>query len=183
LTADFAMPEVARLLVSQLAAFLALLLAASAVHKWMRRKHTQDVVHEFAGVPRPAAAWAVVAVALCELSAAALLIVPAYRLPGALLATLILGAYLALIARAIVQGRRDVDCGCSFSQTRHPLGAFEVVRNSLLVIFALLVAVTAPGGGVPMPASQVLAGCTFLALYGALDQVRAVRPLRRGEAL
>jgi len=38
------------------------------------------------------------------------------------------------------------------------------------------------GGAVPVAASQLLAACAFLALYGALDQVMAVRPLRRGAA-
>jgi uncharacterized membrane protein YphA (DoxX/SURF4 family) len=180
---DPAMPGVARLLISQLAAFVALLLMASAIHKVMRRERAERVVHEFAGVPRSAAPWTVLAVAAGELLAGALLLLPAYRLDGALLALAIFGAYLALILRAIVQGRRDVDCGCSFGPTRHALGAFEVARNSLLVIFAVLVAVSSMSGGESVSAAQGLAAFALLALYGALDQVMSLQPLRRGEVV
>jgi hypothetical protein len=171
---------VARVLVSQLSAFLALLLVASAVHKWVRWAHTRKVVHDFVGVPRSASAGVALAAALGELLAAAALFAPTYRLAGASLAALIWGAYLALILRAIGQGRRDADCGCSFGVNRHPLGVFEVARNAVLVGFAALVAVSAASGAVPVAASQVLAACALLALYGALDQVAALRPLRRG---
>jgi hypothetical protein len=174
--------DAARLLVAQLAAFLAVLLLASAAHKGMRFARTRKVVHEFAGVPRAAAAAVAFAAALGELLAAAALFVPTYRLAGASLATLIWGVYLALILRAIGQGRRDADCGCSFGSKPHPLGAFEVARNALLLAFAALVGVSTVRGAVPVAASQVLAACAFLTLYGALDQVMAVRPQRRGAA-
>jgi hypothetical protein len=174
--------EVMRLLSAQLAAFLALLLAAAAVHKWMRSAHLRTAVQELAGVPRAAAAWAVMAAALGEALAAAMLFVPAYRAAGAVLAALMWGGYLALILRAIAAGRRDVDCGCSFGRTRHPLGVFEAARNVVLVAMALLVAASA-GGAPPLAASQLLAACAFLALYGALDQVMALQPLRRGAAV
>lgn len=173
---------VARLLAAQLAAFLAMLLLASAAHKGVRFAHARKAVREFAGVPRSASAAVASAAAVGELLAAAALLVPAYRLAGASLAVLIWGAYLALILRAIGQGRRDADCGCSFAAKPHPLGAFEVARNAILVAFAVLVGVSAASGAVPVAASQVLAACALLALYGALEQVMAVRPLRRGAA-
>jgi hypothetical protein len=179
---DSTLLGVARLLVSQLAAFLAMLLSASAAHKGLRFARTRKVVHEFVGVPPSASAAVAVAAALGELLAAAALLVPAYRLAGASLAALIWGAYLALILRAIGQGRRDADCGCRFGPQQHPLGAFEVARNAVLVAFAVLVGASAASGAVPVAGSQVLAACALLALYGALEQVMAVRPLRRGAA-
>lgn len=177
---DSVMHDVARLLICQIGAFLALLLAASAVHKGMRWADTKRVVQEFAGVPRWAAPAAAAAAALAESLAALLLFAPAYRRTGALLAALIWSAYLALMLRAIVRGRRDVDCGCSFGPTRHPLGAFDVSRNAVLAAFALLVAVSAASGAQAVSASQALAACALLALYAALDQVMALQPLRRG---
>jgi|GEM_PF-965758 len=174
---------VARLLVAQVAAFLAVLLLASAAHKGMRFAHIRKVVQEFVRVPRSASAAVAFAAALGELLAAAALLAPAYRWAGASLAALIWGAYLALILRAIGQGRRDADCGCSFGPKQHPLGAFEVARNAVLMALAVLVGISAASGAVPAAASQVLAACAFLALYGALEQVMAVRPpLRRGAA-
>jgi len=168
-------------LMAQLAAFLALLLAASATDKWMRWPNSMRAVHEFAGVPHPAAAAALVAVGLAELLAAALLLGSVHRAGGAGLAALIWGTYLALMLRALAKGRRDVDCGCSFGGARHPLGAFEVSRNALLALLASLVAFTPTVAQGPV-LSRLLAAAALLALYGALDQVMALQPLRRAEA-
>lgn len=184
MTAAPSILEVGQLLVVQLAVFAAALLLASGLHKMMRRVRTQAVVHEFAGVPRALAPVAVVAVALLELLASLLLLTPSYRAAGGALAVLIWGGYLALILRAIAQGRRDVDCGCTFGAARRPLGAFQVARNVVLTGAALLVAAgSAVGVTGPVVASQVLAALALLALYGALDQVMALTPPRGGELL
>ena len=168
-------------LMAQLAAFLALLLAASAMHKWMRWPDSMRAVHEFAGVPHPAAAPALVAVGLAELLAAALLLGSAHRAGGAGLAALIWGTYLALMLRALAKGRRDVVCGCSFGGARHPLGAFEVSRNALLALLALILAFT-PTVAPAAVLSRMLAAAALVALYGALDQVMAVQPLQKAQA-
>ena len=69
----------AHLLAAQLAAFLAVLLFASAAHKGMRLARTRKVVQEFAGVPRPASAAVARPPLIGELLAAAALLAPAYR--------------------------------------------------------------------------------------------------------
>jgi len=164
-------------LAAQAAVFLALLLAASALHKWLRWTGSARAVHEFARVPRRAAAAALAAVGLAELAAAGMLL-GVHRTGGAIIAATILGTYLALILRALAAGRRDVDCGCSFGGTPHGLGAFEAWRNALLLALALLVAAARPSGdGAPI-GLQLLAAASLLALYGALDQAMAIRPLR-----
>ena len=140
-------PAVAELLATQLAAFLALLLATTAAHKGWRFAHARSVAHEFAGVPRAAAPAAVLFASLLEAGAAVLLIVPSGRASGAWISTLVLSGYLALIVRAIAKGRRDVDCGCSFAPSRHPLGAFHIVRNAALALASLAVAITTRSGG------------------------------------
>jgi hypothetical protein len=176
------LPEVVRLLAVQLAAFLALLLMASGVHKYIRRDQTQAVVHEFAGVPRYLAPFAVLVVASLEVLASLLLWTPSYRAAGAALAVLICGGYLSLILRAIAQGRREVDCGCTFGVTRRPLGLFQAARNGALTCAALLVAaVSAAGASGPVIGSQILAAFALLALYGALDQVMALTPPRSAD--
>jgi hypothetical protein len=173
-----------QLLVVQLAAFQAVLLLASGLHKLIRRGRTQAVIHDFAGVPLYLAPFAAVIAALTELLAGLLLLTAPYRAAGGLLAVLIWGGYLALILRAIAQGRRDVDCGCSFGPTQRPLGVFQAVRNMVLAAMAVLVAAgsaaTVTGALAP---SQILAAFALLALYGALDQVMALTPLRTGELL
>lgn len=183
MTPGVATSDVTQLLIAQLAAFLALLLAASAIHKVLDWRRTLGVVRDFAGVPRAAAGAAFAAVSVAELFAGALLVVPKYRMAGAWLATLILAAYLALILRALLANRRVVDCGCSFGPARGGLGAFEVGRNALLIAMALLVAVSGSVSEAPVMASQAFGACVFLALYVAIDQVMSVRPMRPGTAL
>jgi hypothetical protein len=184
MTAAASLLGVMRLLVVQFAAFEAVLLLASGLHKMIRRDRARAVVREFAGVPRNFARFAVLAVALLELLASLLLWMPTTRAVGGMLAALIWGGYLGLILRAIAQGRRNVDCGCTFGATQHPLGAFQVARNMMLTGVALLVAAgSAAGATGSVVASQILAALVLLALYGALDQVMALTPPRSGELL
>jgi hypothetical protein len=173
-----------QLLTAQLAAFLALLLLASALHKLIRRDRTREVVHEFAGVSRRLAPFAVMMIAAAEMISAVLLWTEPYRVAGGLLAALIWGGYLSLILRAILQGRRDVDCGCSFGATRRPLGVFHVTRNVVLAGAALLISGgSAAASNNPIVASQILPALALLALYGALDQVMGLTPPRGGVLL
>jgi Methylamine utilisation protein MauE len=168
----------------QMATFQAMLLAASAVHKAVRWTHSRNVMRQFAGVPGVLAGTSLGVATAVELAAGALLMVPAYRAMGAALATLIWTLYLALIVRAIVQGRRDVDCGCSFGPTSRPLGSFQIARNLVLVALAAFIAwVSALGSSVPAQGTFLLGGLALLALYGALDQVMALQPLRSGELI
>jgi hypothetical protein len=169
-------------LTAQLAAFLAALLAASAAHKALRWRRARAVVRQFAGVPEPLTAAALAAAVAIELSAALLLLDPGRRAAGAMLAALLWTGYLLLIVRAIAEDRRDVDCGCSFAPAARPLGAFQATRGAVLTALAGLAAwVSAAIGSVPEQGSQVLGAIALLALYGALDQVLALRPLRAGE--
>jgi hypothetical protein len=186
---EIAIGVVLQLFAVQLAIFEALLFAASAAHKALRWQQAEIVVRQFAGVPPRLSAAALGWAIAIEMSAALLLIAPRGRVIGAGLAALIWASYLALIIRAIRQKRRDVDCGCSFGASSRPLGAFQLGRNTVLAGFALLIGgVSVMSGGVPAQEPRVLGslalgGLALLALYGALDQVMSLRPLRRGEVL
>jgi hypothetical protein len=172
-------------LAAQTAWFQAALLGAAAVDKISGWHHTKDVARRFAGLPQALTAWASGAAVAWEIAAAVALLVPSTRMAGAAMAALLWSVYLALLLRAIRSDRRDVDCGCSFGMraaTAHrPLGAFQVARNTALVILACGVAAVSARGSVVAPASQMLAAFALLALYAALDQVMALRPLRSGE--
>jgi DoxX len=177
---------VAQLLIVQLAAFLAALLWVSGLHKLVRRERTQRIVHEFAGVPPRLAPPLVAAVAAAEVLAGVLLWLPSSRVLGGALALLIWGGYLGLIVRAIAQGRRDADCGCSFGAGQRPLGGYQVARNTGLCGAALLVAAAAAGSaspGIAIISAQILAALALLALYGALDQVMSLAAPRAGALL
>jgi hypothetical protein len=169
---------------AQMAMFQAMLLAASAVHKAVRWTHSRNVMRRFAGVPAVLAGSSLGVATALELAAGALLLMPAYRSTGAVLAALIWTLYVALIVRAVVQGRRDVDCGCSFGPTSRPLGSFQIARNLVLAALAVFIAwVSASGDSVPAQGTYLLGGLALLALYGALDQVMALQPLRSGELI
>ena len=184
MTAAASTAGVFELLVAQLAAFQAALLLASGLHKLLQHSRTQAVVHDFAGVPRSLAPFAVSAAVAAEVLAAGLLCTAAHRAAGGALAALIWSAYLALIVRSIAQGRRDVDCGCTFGGARRPLGAYPVARNIGLAAMAAVVALdSASGAAAPVIGSQILAALALLALYCALDQAMALTPPRTGELL
>ncbi|MGA2396818.1 MAG: MauE/DoxX family redox-associated membrane protein [Steroidobacteraceae bacterium] len=174
--------EVAGVLLAQIAAFLAVLLIASALHKAGGWRRTRSVVQDFAGVPRRAASAAALAVCAVEALAGALLMLPDHRRAGAVLASAILGVYLALIARAVALHRGVVDCGCSFGAGSRRLGTFEVVRNATLLTAALLL-LTCTGAIAAIAPSQLLAACALFALYGAIDQMTALQPMRQGTVL
>jgi hypothetical protein len=176
------LPGVVQLLVVQFAAFLAVLLPVSALHKLIGRRRAQAVAREFAGVPPRLAPFAIVVIAGTELFAS-LLLLTSYRAAGGVLAVLISGGYLLLIVRAIARGRRDVDCGCSFGAAHRPLGAYQVARNAAVTGVAVLVAAGSAASATVPGASQILAAFALFALYLALDQVMALQPLRSGELL
>ncbi len=174
--------DVAGVLLAQIAAFLAVLLIASALHKAGSWRRTRSVVQDFAGVPRRAASAAAVAVCTVESLAGALLLLPDHRRAGAALAAAILGVYLALIARAVARHRGVVDCGCSFGAGSRKLGTFEVVRNATLLAAALLL-LAYTDVIASIAASQLLAACALFAVYGAVDQLMALQPMRQGTVL
>jgi hypothetical protein len=165
---------VARLLAAQAAAFLALLLIASAIHKIARPARTREVIEGFAGIPQPFAYLALIGVPLAELLAGVGVGYPASRAAAALFAALIWSAYLLLILRAIFQGRRYLDCGCSFGVTHRPLGNYQVLRGAMLIALAIMVAALSAGSeGTAFAGSELLAAAAFLGLYAALDQAVA----------
>jgi hypothetical protein len=182
------MIETGQVLAAQLAVFQALLLIVSAGHKAASWSRSLGVMRQFGGLPGALAGSALVAVIAGEIVAGLLLLVPAYRAAGAVLAAALWTVYLGLILRAILQNRRDLECGCSFGlpsgASSRPLGAFQVARNAVLAGMAAGIAgMSATAGAVPVELSQVLGGVALLALYGALDQVMALQPLRSGEML
>ena len=178
------MIETGQVLAAQLAVFQALLLAASAVHKAAAWSRSLAVMRQFGGVPRSWSSTALGTVIASEFVAALMLLIPAYRTAGAILAATLWTVYLGLILRAILQNRRDLECGCSFGPSSRPLGAFQLLRNAVLTAMAVGIAgISVVAGGVSVELSQVLGGVALLALYGALDQVMALQPLRSGELL
>jgi hypothetical protein len=64
------------------------------------------------------------------------------------------------------------------------LGSFQIARNVVLAALAACIAwVSAWSAAAPTQGTFILGGLALLALYGALDQVMALQPLRSGELI
>jgi hypothetical protein len=200
-------PVVLQMVEVQLALFLALLLLLSAGHKLLRPTLAGRAVAALTGldaiplsgtIPRTGAmrlsTLGAVAAALGEAVAALMIVLPTYRVPGAALAAVIWSGYLALLLRAVLAGRTLIDCGCSFGNSNRPLGSFQLARTLGLAVLAVLVAglayrtagldAYAAPTAAPSTATNVsacLAALTLLGLYGALDRVMSLNPLRTGK--
>jgi uncharacterized membrane protein YphA (DoxX/SURF4 family) len=170
--------DVSQLLLSQLALFLALLLATSVLHKARQYGRVRGAAAELTRLKGRAADVAVVVAGVSEAAAAVLLCISGMRAVGAWVAAAVIAVYLGFIMAAIATNRRDFDCGCNLGSPRRALGAFAIARNSILVLCGLLVALyisdfSAPSG------SELLPAAILLAIYFALDEVIAVRSLTR----
>lgn len=173
---------------TQAAWFLALLLAASAAHKLLWRERALAAVSGLTGMIPRLAGLAVSAVAAIEILAALGLLLPGYRSQGALLAALLWCLYFAAMGRAVLAGRRALDCGCSFGKTHRPLGRFQLLRTAVLAMIAFAIAlrpatVALDPSGVSMAVlllTQGLSACALFALYAALDAIMSLDTLRPG---
>lgn len=176
---------------AQIGAFLSLLLLVSAAHKILRRARALRAAQDLGGIRRGAAAWIVAALAAAEAGAGLSLWTSAGRTAGAWLAASIWSVYFAALLRAVSAGRSNVDCGCSFGEAQRALGGFHWMRALVLALLCVFVALSSardPGAAarawsIADLATRLVAGFGMIAVYGALDQLTALRPLGTGEAL
>ena len=182
MTAAASTPEVARELAQACSAFLAWLLAASALHKLLRPARGVRAVRELLGVSASVASPVLMGAAATEGVAALLASIPAVQLLGTSLAAAVFLVYSSLLGWTVIHGRRDLDCGCTLSVNRRPLGFSQIAKA--VVLCTLSCACTAVfrlfGAGAP-GASALLAGLAGLALYFAAEQLGSLIPLRSGE--
>ena len=172
----------------QIAAFLAVLLFASAIHKLVERARSRHAARSLAGLGARAAGIAVAGIVAAEAIAGVALLIPAARSAGALLAAGIWGGYFLMLMRMVVSGRHDVDCGCSFGSTPHALGATALLRTGGLALAALLTAAATAGThgargadfAIGRVATSACAALALLALYLAFDQIGGLRPRLHG---
>jgi len=159
-------------------AFLALLLVASVIHKWLDRTRLAisaarlSGLDDMSGINDRAGGMLLLASATLEITAAIALLVPSIRVIGAIVAATVWGIYLLLILRAIRAGMKDIDCGCSFGRKQTPLGSFQIMRNLALVFTALAVTTgTMVVGTTSMGLLALISGLTLLVIYVVCDQI------------
>lgn len=166
--------DVVEFLVAHMSLFLALLLTASALHKGFQFERVRNAAAALVGLSGHWASAAVTLVTSLESLAALLICVPGARPLGAWMAVGIFAMYLAVILRAIVKDSREVDCGCSFGSAHRRLGAFEVCRNSIVLMTAIAVSIHSSASEASLSFPDLLPAFVFLALYFAVDEVMAV---------
>jgi len=128
-----------------IAFFLALLFVRAAVHKLEDRYRFQGILADYSVLPERTLTAAAVAIPILEITAAILLIVPAARPPGAMLAGALLVLYALAMGAAVARGHYLMDCGCGDSP--EPVSWLLVARNAALVILAAPSAAGFAGGG------------------------------------
>jgi len=168
--------------------FMALLLGVAAAHKLLWRERALIAVSGLTRLSSRPAGLALGAAVGIEIAAAIALLLPDYRIPGALLAALLWSLYLAAMAYTLISHGGAIDCGCSFGKTHRPLGRFQLLRTAALALLAFALAIrpaalAAGTSAVAMPVllvTQALCACALLALYAALDSVMSLDALRPG---
>jgi len=185
------------LLETELAWFMALLLAGAALHKLFARARARRAAGELLRVSLRGAGVAAAAAIAIEIAASLCLGYAPWRGVGASLAAALWAVYLGLICRAIISGRKELDCGCSFAKAHRPLGRWQILRTACLSLLAAALAAlayhpgvyaydpaafsaSAAGFGLAAFTSEALAALALLALYAALDHVLALAPPRAG---
>ena len=151
---------------------LAAVFTVAAVTKLTDRRST---AREFADLGLPAPTLLTGIVPPVELTVAALLLF--HPAVGALLATLALLAFSAVLLAALRSGR-SVTCGCLGPLSRRPISAATLIRNGALLALAALASTgPTPDGPVPvLPAIELTLAAGTTALLGLLGhQLLTVR--------
>lgn len=158
---------------------IAVLLASAATHKVRAPARFARQLADYQLLPdslvRPVARL----VPLLELAIAFALLVPVSRGWAALSAASLLALYAAAIGINLWRGRRDIDCGCAGPDQAQPLRPVLLLRNSVLVVLALLASVTPIARDMTLFDGfvTVAAAAVALLIYAAADGLLANSPL------
>jgi hypothetical protein len=121
------------LIVATLVAFV---FAHAAIHKVFEYARHVGIVADYQVMP----AWVVPLLAplviVLEFAAAVLVLLPATRTMGLILAAGLLLAYLFSIGLNLLRGRTSIDCGCGWGSQEHPISGWLLIRNLLFVAAA-----------------------------------------------
>ncbi len=147
-----------------LAWFLVWLFAQAAVHKLGAPQYYRQLMTRYAGYAGGGiAVWLVAAL---EMAIAVALLLPQWRAPALVAAALMLLGYAMLMARQILVGKADMQCGCAGPDSALGISWSLVVRNGVCATLALL-AMSAGGSEAGGWAGVALSLCiaVFLSLF------------------
>lgn len=78
------------------------------------------------------------AIGIVEVTVALVLVIPSTRAIAAMLAIVILMSYLLLMAYQIVQGKKNLDCGCMGPAGQTNISGSLLLRNGVFTVLACL---------------------------------------------
>ena len=158
------------------AIMMSALLFSVGWHKFNSPAYYRDLIGRYTGVHAMLAAAAARVLAVVEISAAILLLLPGTRVAAAWGVTGLLSVYTLLIAVSLWRGL-DMDCGCSGPLARQRLSPWLLLRNAVLLLLAWML--TLPGSGRALGVTDCLvilcAGFTLLCIYLACEQLLSNR--------
>lgn len=171
----------ASLMAVTITSFLVIVLARAAWHKLDRFLETVGFAQDYGLVP---AAWAAPIIrVLTGLEALTIvaLVLPGFRLAGAVLAAGLFAGYGGLMAAALMKGKRRIDCGCGGPPQM--VSGFTLGRNALLAALALVLA------GLPVVSVQphealvaIIGALVLAAVYGIAEKLASHLPhIEQGE--
>ncbi len=161
------------LLALTVAGSLAVLFAASTVHKLAALDEWPGVVRNYRVLPAALALPAAGVLLIAGALTAAALFWPGTRPIGACAAAAQLILFAAAMAINLRRGRSSIDCGCFGSRLRQGISVWMVVRNLALALLALglLLPARPRALGVLDIATAVAVIATLSFLYPVLDVV------------
>jgi hypothetical protein len=160
------------LLADTLALFLALVLIASALHKFIQPGRLGAAAASLAGVSTLHGNLLAKAAATFEILAAAAMVAPPTRPAGAVAALALWAIYAILLARAVAHGAA-FDCGCTLNRHQPGLGRLSPWPAMFLALSAGLLFLLPPTSGFEL--QTVLAACAFFSLCFATGEIVGAR--------
>ncbi len=183
---SFALPYFDAVFARACGAGVALILLLAAIDKLRDLDLFAVVVEQYRLLPRGVGRLVAVVVPVAEIVAAVMLLWPAARVAGAVLACTLLLGFAAAMAINLLRNRRDIACGCGGLGGTQSLSWPLVARNGVLALLALAGAGEGAARAFTWLDLVTVLGATLalLALYSAFTQLSANGPrlhdLRRG---
>lgn len=116
--------------------------AVTAYHKLAAPAEFRNLVAEYRIVPAAAVGLVAGALPCMELVAAIGLTLSSLRRGAALLSIALLIIFTSALLINLARGRRDLDCGCHFGKARTPISPGLLVRNAMVALCLIPVAMT-----------------------------------------
>lgn len=163
------------LLVASLTCFIAVILMRAAWHKFEHFLETVGFAQGYGIVPEAWAAPIVRSLATAEVLITAGLVLPRLHDWAAGAAAVLFSGYAGLMLVALLQGKREIDCGCGGAAQE--VSFATVGRNLALCAIALAIALlpTAPVGAFGAVLA-VMGGFVLMMIYIIWEKIASHRP-------